>query len=242
MAAQDKVVTLDGPSGVGKSTVSRKLAAALGYTYLDTGAMYRAVALHCHRTGISLDNAAGLSHVLEQLDLQLLPPLDEDSDVRVFLAGEEVSTALRTPEMGMMASRVSALPMVRHRLTALQQEMGRAGKLVAEGRDTGTVVFPLAAWKFYLDAPPEERCRRRVEQLRARGQAVEEQDLLAQIIQRDRDDQERSLAPLRRAEDAILIDSSALSIAEVVETMLKCIQARPLEKGIIALACTGPTE
>ena len=222
MSGQKKlrVVTIDGPSGVGKSTVSRKVAAGLGWTYLDTGAMYRAVGLQCQRAGISLDDADALAALLEQLDLQLLPPANEGDDVRVVLHGKEISNAIRSPEMGMMASQVSAIPAVRAKLTALQQAMGSAGELVAEGRDTGTVVFPDAAWKFYLDAPPEERCRRRAEQLRAKGQHVDEQELLAQIIERDRNDRERTVAPLRMAEDAVLIDSSRLSADEAAEKML----------------------
>ncbi|CAK8724174.1 Cytidylate kinase [Candidatus Electronema halotolerans] len=222
MSGQKKlrVVTIDGPSGVGKSTVSRKVAAGLGWTYLDTGAMYRAVGLQCQRAGISLDDADALAALLARLDIQILPPLHESDDVRVLLHGEEVSEAIRSPKMGMMASQVSAIPAVRTKLTTLQQAMGRAGELVAEGRDTGTVVFPNAAWKFYLDAPPEERCRRRAGQLRAKGQQVDEQELLAQIIERDRNDRERTVAPLQIAEDALLIDSSCLSADEAAEKML----------------------
>lgn len=224
--AKLEVVTIDGPSGVGKSTVSRQVAAALGWTYLDTGAMYRAVGFQCKRMGIDLADAAALSTLLDQLDLQLLPPLPGGDDIRVLLNGEEISAAIRSPEMGMLASQVSALPAVRHRLTAMQQQMGQAGEIVAEGRDTGTVVFPQAAWKFYLDALPEERCRRRVEQLRAKGQQVDEHELLAQIIKRDRDDRERSIAPLTKAADALLIDASQLSADEVAERMLAVIRGK----------------
>ncbi len=219
-----KVVTIDGPSGVGKSTVSRKMAAGLGWTYLDTGAMYRAVGVQCQRAGIELTDKAALAVLLERLDVQLLPPLHEGDDVRVLLHGEEISAAVRSPEAGMLASQVSAIPAVRAKLTALQQAMGRAGKIVAEGRDTGTVVFPAAAWKFYLDAPPEERCRRRAEQLRAKGQAVDEQALLAQIIERDRNDRERATAPLRMAQDALLIDASEMTADEVAEKMLAAVR------------------
>ena len=227
-AAQLKAVTIDGPSGVGKSTVSRKVAAALGWTYLDTGAMYRAVGLQCQRNGINVADTAALAALLEQLDIRLLPPLPEGDDVRVLLHGEEISAAIRSPEAGMMASAVSALPAVRAKLTALQQAMGQAGEIVAEGRDTGTVVFPTAAWKFYLDAPPEERCRRRLEQLQAKGQMVNEVELLAQIIERDRNDRERTVAPLRRAEDAVLIDASAFSADEVAEQMLAAVRGTML--------------
>jgi cytidylate kinase len=221
-----QVVTIDGPSGAGKSTVSRKVAAGLGWTYLDTGAMYRAVGFQCRRAGIDLHDADALAELLNQLDLQLLPPLHEEDDVRVLLAGEDISAAVRSPEMALIASEVSALPAVRAKLTVLQQAMGKKGKIVAEGRDTGTVVFPKAAWKFYLDAPPEERCRRRAEQLRVKGQQVDEQEILAQIIERDRNDRERSIAPLRMAEDAILIDSSSLNADEAAAQMLRRIRLR----------------
>jgi cytidylate kinase len=164
-----------------------------------------------------------LDKLLTELDLRLLPPAKEEDEVRVFLGDEDVSAAIRLPEMSMAASKVSAIPAVRKRLTVMQQEMGQAGGLVADGRDTGTVVFPQAAWKFYLDASPAERCRRRVAQLRKRGQEVDEQETLAQIIERDRNDQERTIAPLTMAEDAILIDSSSLKAEEVVGRMLKVV-------------------
>ncbi|WPD23066.1 MAG: (d)CMP kinase [Candidatus Electrothrix scaldis] len=221
-----RVVTIDGPSGVGKSTVSRRVAAKLGFTYLDTGAMYRAVGYACAQAGIDVDNPThqkALNKLLTELDLRLLPPAKEGDEVRVFLGNEDVSAAIRLPEMSMAASKVSAVPAVRARLTVMQQEMGQSGGLVADGRDTGTVVFPKAAWKFYLDASPEERCRRRVDQLRRRGQEVDEQETLAQIIERDRNDQERTIAPLTMAEDAILIDSSSLNADEVVGRMLEVV-------------------
>ena len=221
-----RVVTIDGPSGVGKSTVSRRVAAQLNFTYLDTGAMYRAVAYVCEQAGIdALDTAREekLTRLLAGLSLQLLPPATEEDEVRVLLADEDVSAAIRSPEMSMAASRVSAAPAVRARLTAMQQEMGKAGGLVADGRDTGTIVFPQATWKFFLDASPEERCRRRVAQLQRRGQEVDEQETLAQIIERDRNDRERTIAPLAMAEDAVLVDSSHLDIDQVVARMLEVI-------------------
>jgi cytidylate kinase len=221
-----RVVTIDGPSGVGKSTVSRRVAAKLGFTYLDTGAMYRAVGYACAQAGIAVDNPAHqerLDTLLADLDLRLLPSEKEGDEVQVFLGDEDVSAAIRMPEMSMAASKVSAIPAVRKQLTVMQQEMGQAGGVVADGRDTGTVVFPQAAWKFYLDASPEERCRRRVAQLRERGQEVNEQETLAQIIERDRNDQERTIAPLTMAEDAILIDSSSLNADEVVARMLDVV-------------------
>lgn len=228
MSEKREIVTIDGPSGVGKSTISRKVAAALGYTYLDTGAMYRAVALYLQRLKIDLSDEQAVSATLSALDLQLLPAKGEDGDVGVVVNGQEVGSAIRTSEMGMLASRVSAIPAVRERLTEMQQAIGRAGKIVAEGRDTGTVVFPDACWKFYLEADPEERGRRRVAQLRSSGQEVDAEELLAMIVKRDRDDQERTLAPLQKAEDAFVIDTTSIDIQEVCGKMLEFVQEKPL--------------
>lgn len=221
MSEQLKVVTIDGPSGVGKSTVSRRLAARLGFAYLDTGAMYRSVALKCEKSGIDVADEAAVAAVLDNMDLQLEPAPSEDEEVRVLLDGEDVSEAIRTPEMSMLASEVSALPSVRLELTRMQQRIGAPGKIVAEGRDMGTVVFPGAAWKFYLEADPRERARRRVEQLRARGQEVDEQEILAQVIERDQNDQNRTIAPLKAAEDAIHVDTTELDAGGVLEVMYR---------------------
>lgn len=217
------VVTIDGPSGGGKSTVSRGLAAKLGFTYLDTGAMYRAVGYACQQQGIDYTDEEQLTALLSQLQLKLLPAKGEGDDVGVVVNGEEVGHLIRTPAMGMIASAVSAMPLVRKHLTRLQQEMGAAGHIVAEGRDTGTVVFPGASWKFYLDAQPEIRMQRRADQLRGKGEKVDEQQLLAQIIKRDKDDSERAVAPLKKAPDAVYIDSSDKSAEEVIQFMAERI-------------------
>jgi cytidylate kinase len=224
MSERLKVVTIDGPSGVGKSTISRRVAATLGFTYLDTGAMYRAVALKCHLDGIDTGDEAALKKILATLDMQLIPAASEGDDVQVVLDGVNISDRIRTQEISMLASAVSALKPVRDTLTRIQQEMGKMGKIVAEGRDTGTVVFPGAAWKIYLDASPEERARRRIDQLRTRGQEVNEQEILAQISKRDRDDSERTIAPLRAASDAVHIDSTILNPDEVVKRVLEVVQ------------------
>jgi CMP/dCMP kinase len=227
MGVCKRIVTIDGPSGGGKSTVSRALAAKLRFTYLDTGAMYRAVAYSCREKGIDPANSAQLEPLLTAIRIALLPPADGEDDVRVLIDGQEVGQFLRTPEMGMLASQVSALPLVRSTLTRLQQEIGANGSIVAEGRDTGTVVFPEAAWKFFLDASPEIRAHRRAEQLRRKGDVVDEQQLLAQIIKRDKDDRERTIAPLRAASDALVIDSTGLPVDEVIRLMHKKILASP---------------
>lgn len=224
MSEKSEIVTIDGPSGVGKSTLSRQVAAALGYTYLDTGAMYRAVALFLQGRRIDLADEQAVRSALADLDLQLLPADREDGDVGVVVNGRDESRAIRTPELGMLASRVSAISVVRAQLTAMQQAIGRSGRIVAEGRDTGTVVFPDAAWKFYLEADPEERVRRRVAQLRAAGQEVDVQELLKQTLQRDRDDQERTLAPLQKAKNAFVIDTTCLDIQEVCGKILQVIR------------------
>lgn len=227
MGAGNRIVTIDGPSGGGKSTVSRALAAKLHFTYLDTGAMYRAVAYQCLEQGVDPADSAPLELLLATLRIELLPPAAGEDDVRVLVDGREVGDRLRTPEMGMLASRVSALEPVRTTLTRLQREIGAAGRIVAEGRDTGTVVFPGAAWKFFLDASPEVRARRRADQLRRKGEQVDEGQLLAQIIQRDKDDRERTIAPLVAAADALIIDSTGLPVEQVVRLMHEKILATP---------------
>lgn len=224
MSERVEVVTIDGPSGVGKSTISRRVAAKLGFTYLDTGAMYRAVAFKCYQSGVDTDDEAALKAILDTIDMQLIPALSEDEDVQVVLDGVNISDSIRTQEVSMMASAVSALKPVRDTLTRMQQEMGAQGKIVAEGRDTGTVVFPGAAWKFYLDASSDERAHRRINQLREMGQEVNEQEIRAQIIKRDRDDSERTIAPLKAASDAVHIDSTILSPDEVVQRVLEVVQ------------------
>jgi len=228
MAEKKSIITIDGPSGAGKSTISKLLAARLHYTYLDTGAMYRVVGLQVLRDGLDIEAAGAkekLGRLLAGLDMTMAPGKD-GSETRVFLAGEDVSEAIRTPEIAMVASRASAEPAVREKLTAMQREIGESGAIVAEGRDMGTVVFPDAANKFFLDATPEERAGRRQKQLAEKGQQIEFQEILAQTLKRDHDDSSRSLAPLRPAQDAVIVDSSDMSIDEVVLFMVASIYKR----------------
>lgn len=221
MLEKQAIVTIDGPSGSGKSTISRMLAARLGFTYLDTGAMYRAVGLLLERKGISLEDSETLQKHLAALDLRLVA--NGDNGTRVLLNDEDVSLAIRTPEMGLVASRVSAYPLVREKLTAIQQQLGKKGGLVAEGRDMGTVVFPGAEFKFFLDATVEERALRRRQQLAEQGQHIAHEKILDQIIRRDQADSGRALAPLVAAQDAIVVDSSNMSLEGVLDFMLACM-------------------
>jgi len=226
MGTDQAIVTIDGPSGAGKSTISKLLAARLHYTYLDTGAMYRLVGLKVQRSGLDLEAEGAqqqLAHLLAESDLALAAAEDGE-ETRAFLDGEDVSEAIRTPAMAMVASRVSAEPLVREKLTEMQQKIGSKGSIVAEGRDMGTVVFPGAAHKFFLDATAEERARRRVKQLEEKGQKVQFDEILAQIAKRDQDDRSRSLAPLKAAADAVIVDSSTMTIEEVVDFMLAGIK------------------
>jgi cytidylate kinase len=228
MSEKKNIVTIDGPSGAGKSTISKLLAARLHYTYLDTGAMYRVVGLQLERSGLELGEEGArerLVQLLEELDMSLASG-EEGEETRAFLNGEDVSDAIRTAEMAMVASRASAEPEVRKKLTEMQRKIGNNGAIVAEGRDMGTIVFPDAMHKFFLDASPEERAMRRQKQLEESGQKIELQELLAQIQKRDRDDSSRSLAPLHPAEDAVIIDSSEMNIDEVVSFMLAAIKQK----------------
>ena len=228
MSEKKNIVTIDGPSGAGKSTISKLLAAKLNFTYLDTGAMYRVVGLQVQRAGFDLEAEGAkerLVQLLEGLDMTLASG-EEGKETRAFLDGEDVSDAIRTPEMAMIASRASAEPEVRKKLTEMQRKIGNNGAIVAEGRDMGTIVFPDAMHKFFLDASPEERAMRRQKQLEESGQKIEFQELLAQIQKRDRDDSSRSLAPLQPAEDAVIIDSSEMNIDEVVSFMLAAINEK----------------
>ncbi len=220
---KEEIVCIDGPSGVGKSTISRRVAASLSFTYLDTGAMYRAVGLKLKDAGIDFEDDTAVRSCLDTISLKLLPASAGSDDVGVLLDGRDVSQEIRSPEMAMVASAASALPAVREKLTLMQQEIGREGKIVAEGRDTGTVVFPAAAWKFYLDASPEIRMQRRADQLRSQGKQVNEEELLAMIIKRDNDDQSRTIAPLCKAVDAHVVDTGVLSIDGVTKAMLALI-------------------
>lgn len=228
MTDPSSIITIDGPSGSGKSTISRLLATKLGYTYLDTGAMYRAVGLKAIQTNIDLKDDAALQRLLADLDITLVP---DGEETRVYLDGRDVTLAIRTPEMSMIASEISARPLVREKLTMLQRELGKKGRVVAEGRDMGTVVFPDARHKFYLDATSQERANRRHKQLLEKGIMTDYQELLTQIIKRDHDDSTRDHAPLKPAPDAVKIDSSDMDINGVIAFIYNHIHDTLAERG-----------
>ena len=221
------IVAIDGPAGAGKSTVAKAVAKRLGYRYMDTGAMYRAVAWKVMRRGADPDDESALGGILESTEVDL------GADHSVMLDGVDVSGAIRTPEVGQMASRVSGMPVVRRRMADLQRAMGRNGCVVAEGRDMGTVVFPDAEVKVYLDASPETRARRRFRELAGRDSALTLEETLADVTRRDRRDKERAVAPLRKADDAVLIDSTTLSVEAVIEKILEEVKMKSKENGRI---------
>jgi cytidylate kinase len=222
------VVAIDGPAGAGKSTVSKRLTSLLGYRLLDTGALYRSVALSAKRRGVSYDDAGALAAIAAGLVVNF--QLDGMTN-RVFLSGEDVSAAIRTPEVSEGSSIVSAVPEVRAALLQLQRELAGKGGVVAEGRDVGTVVLPDAGAKFFLTASDEVRARRRVEELRAAGIAAMYDETLAEMRRRDERDSSRAAAPLVCAPDAIVVDSSVLAIDEVVDQMVQIVRERERAAG-----------
>lgn len=217
------VIAIDGPSGAGKSTLAKRLARDLGFMYLDTGAMYRALALKILRQGVDLADAEALGAVVEKTEIDMI---EENHHLRLLLDGEEVSGLIRNPEVSQMASKASALKVVRQRMLELQRTLGGRGKVVAEGRDIGTVVFPEADVKVFLDASAAERARRRYDELRAAGQDVNLAETVREMEERDKRDSERDLAPLRKADDAVMIDSSNLSADAVAHRVMQIIRKK----------------
>jgi cytidylate kinase len=223
------IVAIDGPAGAGKSTVSRRAAAELGFAMVDTGAIYRAVALAATRAGVALDDDARLAALLPGVDIRFAPPAPGGAGARVLLGADDVSREIRTPAMSLGASKVSARPVVRAGLLDLQRRLalapGNRGA-VLEGRDIGTVVFPDAEAKFFLTASPEERARRRHAELTAKGDGSSFDEVLADQLRRDRDDSERAVAPLRPAPDALLVVTSGVALEDVVRRVVREVRER----------------
>jgi CMP/dCMP kinase len=211
-----RIIAIDGPSGVGKTTTSRLVARALGLPHIDTGAMYRALALAAKREGIDTHDETKLEELASRVRIDFIP----GETPRVLLNGEDVTALLRTPEMSMAASNVSAVPAVRRVLVRLQQELGRRSGGVLEGRDIGTKVFPETPYKFFLTARPEIRARRRYDELLAKGEEVPYESILQATVARDEQDSNRSDSPLRYDETYTVVDTSDLTIGEVVKRIV----------------------
>ena len=222
MSAKRVVVAIDGPAGAGKSTIARRIAARMGFLYIDTGAMYRAVALWAERNGTSLDDHLNLEQLAKAAEIEL-----RSNPLGVVLNGEDITELIRNPEISQAASKASAIPSVRRALVEKQRAMGEQTSIVMEGRDIGTVVFPDAEVKIFLDAAAEVRAQRRLDELQAKGQTeLTFEAVLKDINERDTRDRSRSEAPLMQAPDAEYVDSTKHSIEEVEDRILALVRAR----------------
>lgn len=214
-------IAIDGPSGAGKSTISRRVAAALSYVYIDTGALYRTVGYYVCTHGVALDDIQGMIRCLPHIQVDLV---HRDGEQRVLLNGEDVSDKIRTPEMSMYASAVSAVPEVRAMLLDLQKDIAARCNVIMDGRDIGTVVLPNAQVKLFLTADVEDRARRRWEELRLKQPDIRLEDVVADMIQRDKQDSSRAIAPLKPAPDAILLNTTGNTLEQSVELVLNTIK------------------
>jgi cytidylate kinase len=214
---REPVITIDGPAGAGKSTVAREVARRLGFRLVDTGALYRALAWAVARAGVATTDAGALRALLARTTVELVGD-------RVLVNGQDVTGEIRAPEISMLTSRLTVLPALRDKMTPIQQSLAAAGGVVLEGRDTGTVVCPDAEVKIYLDADLSERARRRERELAARGTAADYESVKAEMAERDRQDTERAIAPLRKPADAISVDSTGVSPNTVVQRILDAVE------------------
>ena len=215
-------VAIDGPAGAGKSTIARAAAASLGFIYVDTGALYRSIGLNALRKGVDLADTKEIENSLEGIKVEL--SFDEQGAQIVLLNGEDVSSLIRTPEVSMSASKVSAVPAVRAFLLDLQRNMAKTQSVIMDGRDIGTVVLPNAEVKIFLTASPEIRAKRRFDELIEKGQEVKYEDVLADVIERDYNDSHREIAPLKPAVDSKLADTSGLTLEQSIELIINIIK------------------
>ncbi len=212
-----EIITIDGPAGAGKSTLAKEIAKRFGYMHLDSGALYRAIGYGCKLAGVDLKNREAVLKVAENLKVELLP------DGRVLLDGKDVTTKIRTPEGGLLASQVAQFPEVREIVVKLLRKMAKGKKIVIDGRDAGTYIFPNAELKIYLTASPEERARRRYEELKKKGYRITYEEVLKEVIERDRQDENRPFAPLRVPDGAVVIDTTGKTLEEVLSEVEKLI-------------------
>lgn len=235
-------IAIDGPAGSGKSSVARLVAGILGYLYLDSGATYRALALKALQRDVSLDDEAQLAKLANETRIELQPPTPEQEKAgiknRVFLDGKEVTQEIRTPEVAQAASRLATIAPVRAVLVAEQQRAGHGGAVVMEGRDIGTVVFPNAELKIFLEASPEVRAERRWKEHQEKGDSMTLAQVLEEVRERDKRDRERKVSPLVRAADAVLVDNTAMDAAETARLIV--MLAREREKELAAAAGRKP--
>jgi CMP/dCMP kinase len=215
-------IAIDGPSGAGKSTLARQCAQQMGYIYVDTGAIYRTVALYCHQNGISSEDAAAVERALPEIRIDLT--YDETGTQRMMLNGADVSDQIRTPEISMFTSAISAIPAVRAFLLEKQRELARTHSVVMDGRDIGTVVLPDATVKVYLTAAPEARAQRRCTELRAKGMDVSFDEILKDVQERDYNDAHRAVSPLKQADDAKLLDTTCLDLEQSLNVLVQIVQ------------------
>jgi len=216
-------IAIDGPSGAGKSTVASSLGRRLGYLYIDTGAMYRSVALGIKEKGIFPGDELAVSQLASSLHITFVTG---EEQTRIFCEGEDITEAIRTPEISRLASSISRQKGVREALVQMQREMGREGGVILEGRDIGTVVFPDADLKFYLDAEGDERVRRRYHEMVEKGVDIDFKEIERELVQRDHNDTHRNHSPLKKANDALFIDSTHRSVEEIVEEMVRIVKAK----------------
>ena len=223
MSSAYQIITIDGPAGAGKSTVAKELAKILKFSYLDTGAMYRALTLKAIQKNVDLENEEALAELARQTRINLE---DNAHGIKVYLDNQDVSPDIRSLKVTNNTFYIASSPKVREIMVSWQREIGHRKNIVAEGRDLGTVVFPQAAFKFYLDAQPKERCRRRANELKQKGIDVKEDRLLLEMSDRDQRDQTRRAGPLKKASDAVYIDSTHLSVEEVIAEILQYVHKK----------------